>query len=490
MTDPNLQPRAETHAAQPPVPLVCDLDGTLIRTDITFELCLLHLMAHPISGWWRLLSGFLSDKAATKDMLARAHGDGIAIDGLPYSDVLDHEMLAGYDQRALVSGSADMLVTRVAEDHGAFLHVQGSDRTRSLTGEAKAAYLKQEFPDGYDYVGDALVDVPVWRDARKAFAYNASDATVKAAQEHGINLERLNTRPSEMPALWKGMRPHQWSKNGLLFVTPLLNVSLFEASWIVYLLLGLIAFCMVTSATYLLNDLLDLEADRVHATKRNRPFASGALSIPTGGMATVGLGLGGLVLALLVGAPFFACLLIYAVCSLLYSFKLKKIAVFDTMVLSFLFCWRVIAGGVLLGLSNSVWFLAAIGFFFLSLALGKRAIELNRAKVSATVLSGRGYRVEDLDVVKTSGLAASFVMSVIVLIYALMEQSTVITRDVSAVIIAVTFLFWQLRFWLLVGRDEVHDDPIIFALKDRTSALVLFGIVVAVMYEQLVPAAG
>jgi len=470
------------------VPLVFDLDGTLIKTDITFELCLAHLKAHPITGWWRLFSGFTSDKAATKQMLTEIHAEDIAPHSFPYSDVMSHRRLADYDTYALVSGSADAFVNKVAEHKGGFAHVQGSDGVRNLTGQAKADYLKSHYPQGYDYVGDGSVDIPVWKGARKAFAYNASDATVAAARAAGVDLETLQPRQSETKALFMGMRPHQWSKNGLLLVTPLLNLALFEAFWIPFILLGFIAFCMVTSATYLLNDLLDIEADRAHATKRERPFASGALSIPTGAAAIAVLGGVGLVLALVLNLAFGAALAFYAASSLTYSFALKRVAVLDTIILSFLFCWRVVAGGLLLGLGNSVWFMVAIGFFFLSLALGKRAIELNRAKSRATALMGRGYRVEDLEVVKNAGLAASFVMVVIILIYALLAQSTVITRDISAVLLAVIFLFWQIRFWLLVGRDEVHDDPILFALKDRISTIVLGCSVMVVMFEQIVPA--
>ena len=470
------------------LPLVFDLDGTLIKSDITFELCLLHLKAHPITGWWRLFTGFRADKAATKALLSQEHGAELAVQSLPFSDVLGHDRLARYSKKALVSGSVDKVVHRVADHQGGFDHVKGSDTARNLTGEQKAAYLKEVFPQGFDYVGDGSVDIPVWRSARKAFAYNVSDATLARAKAQGLELDCLKTRPSEMAALLQGMRPHQWSKNGLLLVTPLLNIGLFQPYWLTFLVFGLIALCMVTSATYLLNDLLDIEADRAHATKRNRPFASGELSIPTGALAIAVLGLVGLLLAFALNIVFGAAVGVYAALSLLYSFKLKKVPVFDTFALSFLFCWRVVAGGVLLGLSNSVWFMVAIGFFFLGLALGKRVIELNRAKSRGTVVMGRGYHSEDIDVIKAAGLASSFVMVVIILIYALLEQSTVISREISGVILAATFLIWQLRFWLLVGRDEVHDDPIVFALKDRTSLLVLLGVVLIVLYEQIIPA--
>lgn len=469
------------------VPLVCDLDGTLIETDITFELCLMHLKAHPITGWWFLLSGFLTDKAATKDKLCAEYGAAISVEHLPYSDVLEHEKLAGYEDRALVSGSADAVVRNVATRLGVFSHVQGSDETRNLTGERKAAYLKEAYPQGFDYVGDGKVDIAVWRASRNAFAYNVSDATVAAAQAEGVELERLKKRPSEYAALFKAMRPHQWTKNALLFVPPMLNLGMFAPFWLPYMLLGLIAFCMVTSATYLLNDLLDIEADRAHATKRARPFAAGTLSIPTGCTAIAALGIIGLALAFALNVTFGLSVILYAIVSLVYSFSLKKVAVLDTIILSFLFCWRVVAGGFLFSVPNSVWFMVAIGFFFLSLALGKRAIELNRAKTRAVAPQGRGYRLEDLEVVKTAGLSASFVMVVIILIYALLSQSTVISRDISAVLLATLFLFWQIRFWLLVGRDEVHDDPIIFALKDRTSTVVLFGVLLVVLFEQLMP---
>ncbi|MEM7236358.1 MAG: UbiA family prenyltransferase [Pseudomonadota bacterium] len=477
-------------------PLVFDLDGTLIRADTTFELCVQHVKAYPLTGAVQLFRWFLASKESAKTELARRHGTAVDPEHLPWSDLTGHEIFRAAPVRALVSGSADPVVQRIGEHLGGFAHVRGTGDGVNMIGPDKARHLTETYPDGFDYVGDSRADIPVWHAAGRAYAANASRGTIEAARAEGIDLEVISQQPGAMRAILKGMRLHQWAKNGLIAVVPLLNLAIFQPVWAIELLLGFIAFGLVASATYLFNDLLDIPADRAHRTKRARPFAAGDLPIPKGCQAIAGLGGAGFVLALLLDPGFAAMLVLYTAVSLAYSFQLKRIMALDVIVLAFLFCLRVLAGAVLVGLETNMWFMLSLGFFFFGLALGKRAIELAGKQATASIgpgenvlIRGRGYVARDLSVVMGAGLASSFVTVLIVAIYALLSRSAVIEHEAAGAAIVAILTFWQTRFWLLVGRDEVHDDPIIFALKDRLSALTLALLGVVVVFEQLWPRA-
>lgn len=475
-------------------PLVCDLDGTLILADTTYELCIQHIKRHPFVGWLQLLKWFSVSKSQAKSRLAIQYAEEIDPVTLPYTDLLAHEVVASYSDRSLVSGSHVTLVQKISDHVGGFSLIQGADGGVNLIGQTKANYLLQIYPNGFDYVGDSRADIPVWQAAQIAYAFNASSSTLKAANAAGVVPTVLSRKKAPWQPLLKGMRLHQWSKNALLAVLPLLSLSHAEASWILLILIGFLAFGLVASGTYLLNDLLDIQADRAHPTKSARAFASGALSIPSGIKAIVALATIGFMLALAIGESFTSMLLIYVVISVLYSFHLKSIAIFDVIVLSLLFCWRILSGSELVELDVNTWLMLSMGFFFLSLALGKRAIELTKLPDDAlqthAAVNGRDYYAKDLPVVISAGVASGFATIVIVLIYALLSGTTIIEREISAVLIIIILTFWQMRFWLLVVRKQVNHDPVVFALKDRMSLSLFVLLTSLLIFEQIVPLSG
>lgn len=289
---------------------------------------------------------------------------------------------------------------------------------------------------------------------------------------------------SYVKTILKAMRLHQWSKNALLAVILFLNLPDLEGIWIVWLLVAFLAFSFVASALYLVNDIYDADADRNHPNKRNRPFAKGDLNTLEGIILAVVLGIMGFGCSLALSVDFSVMLLAYAAISATYTFYLKWIPILDTIILSLLYCWRILSGGVLIESSINYWFMLAMGAFFLALALGKRAVELYNNQDLDELCKIRGYMVKDLYVVIASGMSSSFLCVVIVLIYALLSKSAVIENQISAVIIGSILTFWQMRFWLLVGRGEVHEDPIIFTLKDRQSLAVIIMLGLVVIYEQ------
>ncbi len=471
------------------VPLVCDLDGTLVQSDTTYELLLLYLKQHPLLGLFTVFRWYLAGKATMKINLHSAVGDQLAVGHLPINrNLLNSETFQSAGSRILVSGAPQPVVEDVAKSVSAFDATAGTNANTNLTSQEKASYLTQTYPQGFDYIGNSHDDLAVWQESRRAFAVNAPDSVVQKAKSRGIDLEILQPRISQIRPLITGMRLHQWVKNSLVFVVPALNLGVITFQAIVSMLLVFLAFGLVASATYLLNDLLDIQEDRKHHKKRSRPFASGSLDIPHGVAAIGFFFLSGLAIASLVSLSVAFFLLVYASISLAYSLYLKRLVVLDVIVLSFLFCWRIFIGGVAFGADTNVWFMTAVSAFFLSLAFGKRAIELSRGreKADATdVLHGRGYETQDYPVVLGLGLVSGMVAPLIVLIYVFLSGSSIVDHGISAMFLSGLLCFWISRFWILVNRGAVHDDPIVFALKDKHSASLLVGMALILVLEQV-----
>jgi len=282
---------------------------------------------------------------------------------------------------------------------------------------------------------------------------------------------------------------HQWSKNCLVFMMMLLNIDWLQPSWILALSATFVAFGLIASATYTCNDLLDLQADRMHASKRNRPLASGRLKLKNAIIGMIAMTLGGFTIAGTVGWELVAMLAGYAAISLAYSFKLKRIPILDATILSLLFCWRVIAGSIVINVELVPWFTASLALFFFSLALGKRAIELQGRIAEAAdrreSVSGRGYRSEDYPIVMMLGVASGLGSAIVTMIYALFAGQSIISEPILAFGTCGLLAYWLGYVWMTINRGEMHHDPIIFALKDKTSLAVLGAMSILIVVGQI-----
>jgi 4-hydroxybenzoate polyprenyltransferase len=470
------------------IPFVCDLDGTLTRTDTTYELLILFLKHNPLTGWLTVLGWLRDGKAQMKTGLAAAVGDQLDVTRLPYASALFESFpYRDAPRRALVSGAARPVVDAVADRIGGFETVVGTENGRNLTSMAKAAHLIEVYPDGFDYVGNSSDDIAVWENARRSYVINAPASVIAAARARGITLDVIEPRASQARPLYTAMRLHQWVKNSLLFTVPALNVSTLTPSVLAVLVAIFVAFGLIASATYLLNDLLDIQEDRRHHSKSDRPFSAGTLDIKTGIAAIVVFFACGMAIAMIAHPPIAGLLAIYAAMSLSYSLYLKRVVILDAMTLAFLFCWRIFIGGVALSEETNVWFMTAVGAFFLSLAFGKRCIELVRKSDAADAdpLHGRGYIARDYPVLLGLGLVTGMIAPLIVLIYVYLSESSIVNNNLSALSLAALLCFWIGRFWVLVNRGAVQDDPIIFALEDRVSRWLLLMIGAVLLVEQI-----
>lgn len=468
------------------LPLVVDLDGTLICTDMLHESALQLFRDEPLTvlhiPFW-LSRG----KAALKQELAQRTQIDVAT--LPYQqDLLRwlHEQRDMGRKLILCTASDKSFAQAIANHHSdLFSEVMASDGEVNLEGKNKARALVQRFGSkGFDYAGNSQADLAVWEEARHAIVVNAPSALVTRAKTC-CEVAHVFAAPRPGLATWSRMlRIHQWMKNGLLFVPLLAAHQLTDSTAWLHLLLAFVAFSLCASSVYIANDLMDLESDRQHPRKRYRPFASGAIPVRTGVLMVPLLALASLAISSLVGPAFMAWLGIYFVITWAYSWRLKRVVLVDCLALAVLYTLRVVAGAAAAGLPLSFWLLAFSGFLFLSLAFVKRYAELQvQLAAGKDKAHGRGYFTSDAPLIQTLGVCAGYTAVVVMALYLNSDAVVRMYRTPEVVWAAVPIMvYWISWMWLRAFRGEMHDDPLVFAVKDKASltAGVLFAAVVLV----------
>lgn len=454
------------------VVLAVDLDRTLIKSDILYE----SFWALAAASIWRVsiaLLALLRGKAAFKASLSRhAVVDPVT---LKYNqaviDYVRHWRDAG-GRTVLVTATDQRVASAIAEHLGLFDEVHGSDGTRNLKGSAKAAFLTDRFGAGnFDYVGDSSADLPVWQAARRALSVAVPSSLARRIASRSGDVEALVLPTFEPRAYLRALRPHQWLKNLLVFL-PLVAAHAHSVSAWLAAGLAFVSFSLVASGVYLLNDLLDLAADRAHPRKRNRPLASGAVPLEHGTLLAPLLFLGGIAVGALTGRiEFLGVLFLYMVVTMAYSLHLKRRPVIDICVLAGLYTVRVLAGAAAADIPLSVWLLAFSIFLFLSLAAVKRQAELVDVMKSGRLsASGRGYHAEDLPIVTMMAIAAGYVSVLVMALYLdSMAVGELYAHPLLLWGVCPVLLYWISRMALIAHRGGMHDDPIVFAVRDQTS---------------------
>ncbi len=454
------------------VPLCVDLDGTLLKTDLLWEGLFLLIKESP-SALFRLPFWLWKGIAALKHEIAQRTFPDCRL--LPYrSEILSliHQAQTAGRHVVLVSAAHESLATKVAEHLRCFNEVIATNGAVNLKGEHKRDALEQRFGrKGFDYVGDARADLPVLAAARRGFLVSNNRRLLRRAQAV-TSVTAIKAGTSGWKAHLKSMRLHQWSKNALIFV-PIIMAHEIDSPRILALgVLAFFAFSLVSSSVYLVNDLLDLDADRAHKVKRTRPLAAGDVSGARGFVLASLLLLLGLTLTLAARLPVLGAMLLgYFVTSFAYSCLLKRIIIMDVLVLAGFYTLRIFAGSAATNIRISVWLLAFSMFFFFSLALVKRCSELidNASGMSRS----RGYLPADLPQVATFGVSSGLISVLVLVLYVMNPEVTALYRHPSALLfICPLLLYWISRVWMLTTRGMMHDDPIVFALHDRLSYVV------------------
>lgn len=469
--------------------LAVDLDGTLIRSDMLYE-----TFWSAFSRNWTTpviaLGSLAGGRAALKARLGGLAEVDVAL--LPYNT----EIVA-YVERWRAEGGRTLLVTasdrgvaeRIAAHLDIFDEVHGSDGTTNLKGANKAAFLEDRYGErGFAYLGDAAADLPVWAKAGQAITATPSRALRAKVDALGGETDHVETGKPALKSYLRAIRPHQWLKNVLVFL-PMLAAHQFALATFAQALLAFVVFSLVASSVYVLNDLLDLSADRAHARKRNRPFAAGAIPLAHGTWLAPLLLVSGFLLALPLGLNFILVMLAYYITTMAYSMHLKRRIIIDICVLAGLYTLRIFAGGVATGIPLSVWLLAFSIFFFFSLAAVKRQAELADAMASNKRQAiGRGYRAEDLQVVTGMATSAGYVSVLVMALYATSENVTALyARPYPLWGVCLVLFYWISRMVMVTHRRRMHDDPIVFAVKDRVSQICLVLIVIMLVAGTLPP---
>ncbi len=468
--------RASAHASgAQPVPLCVDLDGTLLRTDMLQESLVAAARRAP---WILLLVPFwlAGGRARLKRELARRAALDPAL--LPYdADVL--ALVRGERERGrrivLATASDHAIAERIAAHLGCIDEVLASDGVANMKGANKARALEARFgARGFDYVGDCHADLAIWSVAHAAYVCGRLAPRVRRRLEGTTPVVPV---PRERAARWpllRAMRLHQWAKNLLVFVPLVTAHRLSDAGAVQAAFVAFVAFSLAASGTYLVNDLTDLEHDRRHPSKRRRALAAGDLPLWTGGLLApvlVGLAFG---LALALPALFVAELGAYVATTVAYSAWMKRLVLVDVFTLAGLYAVRILAGAAAIAVPVSHWLLVFSLFMFLSLALAKRYTELSGlARREGGAAPGRGYRIEDRALVGVLGVASGQLSVLVFSLYITSPEVRVLYAQPGLLwLVCPILLYWVARVWLLAYREQLHDDPLVFALRDRASYLL------------------
>lgn len=464
-----------------------DLDGSLINTDLLYESFVRNLLVRPwdifLLPLW-LLRGI----AYLKHRLA----ERVLIDAgsLPYNEqLIDYLHTQKQSGRKLIlcTGSNVKFARAVTEHLGMFDDVYATDAHVNLTGSAKADLLRNKFGErGFSYVGNEVRDLKVWKFANTAVVVGSSES-LSARVEKICEIERMVLAPKlTISTILRQMRIHQWAKNLLLFVPLLTSHKIFDFSAMSEMLIAFLCFGLCASSTYIINDLSDLESDRIHWKKKTRPLASGEMPLQAGILLCMILMFGAILLLSLLPYWFAGVLCLYVTLTLGYSFIFKRLQTVDIVVLAGLYTLRIIAGAAAINVALSYWLLAFSMFVFLCLALVKRISEIHR-KLSSNAeqekISGRGYFIADMSVLMSLASSAGMVS---ILVFAMYVNSNDVAQLYQSPMLlwlaCPLFAYWIIRMLIMASRGEIDEDPIAFAIKDKRSwatGILLAGVLVA-----------
>lgn len=453
-----------------PKPLVIDIDQSLLRTDMLLESFWIAVGKDAVgavkSAW-----AHLGDRARLKHEMANL--SDLDVTRLP---VNDHVLELAQDAQAqgrevvLASGSDQALVDRLGERLGLAGDHLGSDSKTNLTGKAKRDALVDRYGErGFEYVGDAAIDLKVWKSASKAYAVSPAPKVRRALQD-------LDMPTQELPGGWrkrdllKAMRPHQWVKN-LLLLLPFIAGHRTDVSTIGTVLLAMVAFSFAASSIYIINDLLDLDADRQHPKKRFRPFAAGTVPITVGMITSFALGLAAITLAFIVDWKLLGLVSVYMALSLSYSVILKSMRWIDIWALAILYCLRIVAGAVAASVAASSWLIAFVFPVFMALGCVKRLTELSRAKDNKP-LPGRAYARRDRPDMLNIAILSATNAAIIFIAYTYSETAERLYAglwELRWCLIPMTA--WMVRMISTGWNGTQNYDPIVFAMRDRYSLI-------------------
>lgn len=471
------------------LPIVVDLDGTLTPADTLVESIVKCVRQTPIN-LLKILVWSMKGRAALKSRIAEH--TLICGESLPYNEqLLDYLRAEKACGRRLVLATAahQSIAENVSRHLGLFDDVLATEEGHNLKGTAKLEAIRKKVGDRFIYAGNSRADVPVWLACNGAILVGVPSGIARSMRREVDVLREFPASNTEIRVWIRALRVHQWVKNILLFVPLLTAFSFLDIGKITSILLAFITFSFAASSTYILNDLWDIDNDREHPRKRNRPFSSGRLSVISGvGMSIILMVAALLIARLLLSPGFLVMLFLYVLLTTVYSLQLKEHVMIDVLMLSLLYTLRILAGSVAIGVRTSFWLLSFSVFIFFSLAIVKRCAELKAlAGKGKHSTQGRDYSVDDLVVLWPLGIGSA--LSGVVMFGLFISAADTYYRYQSPEflwIVAVALIYWLSRIWIKTSRGEMHDDPVIYAIKDRTSRIVVMVMLAATLVAHFI----
>jgi 4-hydroxybenzoate polyprenyltransferase/phosphoserine phosphatase len=455
------------------VPLCVDLDGTLIKSDLLFE-SLARLLK--IKPWLVFLVPFwcLRGRAALKRSLAQRISINVA--SLPYNPSLLEwlsSQRASNRELLLVTAGDELLAKQVADHLGLFGRVIGSDGRTNLKGKHKLELLRRELSGEFDYAGNSWADLDIWRNSANVITVDASPSLLRRVKEFAPGAMSFDSKRGRFRSWLAELRVYQWAKNVLVFVPLITSHQFLHPKLVLESLLSFVLFSLCSSSQYILNDLVDLEADREHAIKWRRPFAHGDLPLAAGFIAAPILFAVSILGALLFSKLAAAALVVYFVLSFSYSLYFKRIILLDAFILSGLYTLRIVVGHLVTGVAFSVWLISFAFFLFLSLAFSKRCAELKNVEGTDKIV-WRGYRVDDAAQINLFGVCSAFLSVVVFILYLQSDKVRELYRQPQLLwLLSPVYLYWVSRLWIRSSRGEIGEDPILSVLKDPVTYLIV-----------------
>lgn len=469
--------------------LCVDLDGTLLRSDTLYELLARMLRRNPLYIFL-LPFWILRGRAFLKRKLTSLFGE--YIDTLPYSDVVVsyiNEAKSSGRKLYLATACDEILARKIADKFGIFDDVFGSNSGLNLKSSEKAKFLVSKFGSGnFDYMGDSNSDFPVWDVCKCAIGVNLSQRLAKNFKKKYSNSKILysSNQKSWLNGIFsflREMRIHQWAKNILVFVPLVLSHNYLQINGILNSIAAFFAFSFCASATYIFNDILDIESDRRHRQKKNRPIASGEVSIPSAISLCIILAMATLGICACLPIDFSFVLFSYVLATLSYSFYFKRKLLADVMLLAILYTVRIYAGACATGIEISFWLFAFSVFIFLSLAFLKRFVEVKDMSESEPV-EGRAYIGSDAFILGAMGVSSGFVSALTYMVYVDFAAGVFYGAPQVLLFCVVPIALFICRIWIRAGRGQVHSDPIFSALKDSYNyALALIVLLIFILAQ-------
>ena len=453
--------------------LCVDLDKTLLRVDSLHE-SIIHLFK--INPFKVILSLFviLKGKNAFKEFIAK--NITLNVDLLPENeDVLDYiaSKRSSYKDIYLVTGAHESIAKEYSRKYEFFSDYHGTNKDINLIGKNKAKFLIEKY-GSFDYIGDSKADLHIWKNSGKAIYAGADEVIWKSLCKINPNHEQIKIKKASLvKSIFKAIRMHQWAKNLLVFVPVILSHNYTDLILFKQSIIAFFGFSFTASSVYILNDLSDLDADRVHRRKKHRPIPSGDLSPIHALLVTFVFVLAAASLSTLLSLKFIGVLFVYFLITSLYSFRLKKIAILDVVLLAVLFTIRLLAGHFAINIEVSPWLLTFSIFIFSSLACLKRSTELREKLPAKGAVVGRGYSADDYTIINQIGINTGIIATLVMTLYLNSDAVVKLYSSPECLwLICPLLIFWIGRLWLLGNRGLVHEDPVVFVIKDKVSLFI------------------